>query len=264
MAGLDGGLADISVAGLRSSPAKATSTIKFGNSLSVSDTSFNVSNISVYDSLGVKHQMTLALTNNNSTSSGSWTFTLSEGSSTIKTGEIRYSGSGLPQPGYETTTFVFTPANGASPKVVTLDFSGSNQFSSTSSSLSVSSQDGYAAGYLTKTTFDEDGYLALTYSNGQTAKGQRLALAWFDNLTALESQGNNRFAQVGTSQRILSSPGDSSMGKLKLNGVELSNVDLSKEFSELIIVQRGYQASSQVISAANEMIQQLGELQGKR
>ena len=54
------------------------------------------------------------------------------------------------------------------------------------------------------------------------------------------------------------------MGNLKTGGVELSNVDLAQEFSVLIIVQRGYQASSQVITAANEMIQQLGEIRGRR
>jgi flagellar hook protein FlgE len=53
-------------------------------------------------------------------------------------------------------------------------------------------------------------------------------------------------------------------GSLRAGSVELSNVDLAREFSELIVVQRGYQASSQVISAANEMIQQLGEIRGRR
>jgi flagellar hook protein FlgE len=57
--------------------------------------------------------------------------------------------------------------------------------------------------------------------------------------------------------------GEGGMGTIKSQSVEASNVDLSQEFGQLILYQRGYQASSQVISVANEMIQQLFELRGR-
>jgi flagellar hook protein FlgE len=263
--GISGGaLSEINISGQRSNAAHATSTIKLQNSLTVSDTSFDVSNITVYDSLGVKHQMTLHMVNNTATTPGSWTFTLLENSATVASGEVRYSGSGTPQAGYETTTFSYDPHNGATARSVTLDFTNSNSFSSASSNLSVASQDGYAAGFLTKTAIDADGNVVLTYSNSQTVKSHKLALAWFDNLSALQAEGNKRFAVFGDTRRLIGAPGESSLGALKTASVELSNVDLAKEFSELIIVQRGYQASSQIISAANEMIQQLGDIRGRR
>ena len=259
-----GSFSDISVSGKRSNPAKQTTEVKFDNSLSVGSASFTVSNISVYDSLGVLHTMSLEFTNNSSTRPGSWTFLLKEGSATVTSGEVRYLVSGEADDGFDTTTFTYLPNNGAAPQIITLDFSETDSFSSSSSNLSVTSQNGYAAGFLSKATIDEEGSIVLNYSNGQTLKDQRLALAWFDNLDALKLEGSNRYAVFGQAERVIGSPGESVFGKLKLGGIELSNVELSQEFSELIIVQRGYQASSQVIAAANEMIQQLGELKGRR
>lgn len=267
VAGLTNGntLTDISISGKRSSPAKATQTASFANTLAASATTANVQNIAVYDSLGVKHLLTLNLTKDSTvTTEARWTFTLLENSTTLTTGEVRYANSGLPQPGFDSQTFTYTPGNGGSAQSIKLDFANTNYLSSASSSISVGSADGYAAGFLTKTAFDTNGYLVLTYSNGQTAKGDRLALAWFDNLSALQAEGSNRFSVFGDTTRHLSGAGDSGFGPLKTSGVELSNVDLASEFSELIIVQRGYQASSQVITAANEMIQQLGEIRGRR
>lgn len=259
-----GALVDISIAGKRSNSPQATTEIKLTNSLSTGDSTFDVSNISVFDSLGVKHQMTLHMVNNNATTPGSWTYTLLENSTTVGSGEVQYSGSGTPVAGFETSVINFDPKNGATPTKITLDFSGSNAFSSSGSSLSVSSSDGFAAGFITKIAIDESGNLVLSYSNGQTSHDQRLALALFENMTALQSEGSNRYSIFGNTRRLIASPGDQSAGKLKPGNIELSNVDLAQQFSNLIIIQRGYQASSQIISAANEMLQQLGDLQGKR
>ena len=95
-------------------------------------------------------------------------------------------------------------------------------------------------------------------------KSGQLALANFDNLSALQPQGGNRFTLFGDTKQTIGAPGTLSLGGLRVSGIELSNVDLAKEFSELIVVQRAYQASSQVISAANEMMQQLNEIRGGR
>lgn len=259
-----GGLTDISVSGKRSNPAQATRSINFVNTLSTSSTSFSVPNVPVFDSLGIEHKLTLNLTNNSATTPGSWTATLLDGSTTVATGGISYGATGSPVAGQDTLAFTYTPGGGANPSAITLDFSGSSYFSSSSSTLSVGKSDGYAAGYLTKTTVDTDGSVVLNYSNGQKVKDQRLALTWFDNTAALQAQGSNRYILNGTSAKVLGNPGDNGLGTLKSGGIELSNVDLAREFSELIIVQRGYQASSQVISAANEMIQQLGDIRGRR
>ncbi len=267
VAGLSNGntLTEISISGKRTNPAQATQTVSFANTLSASATTANVQNIAVYDSLGVKHLLTLNLTKDSTvTTEVRWTFTLLENSTTLSSGEVRYANNGLPQPGFDSSNFTYAPGNGASAQSIKLDFANTNYLSSASSSISVGSADGYAAGFLIKTSFDSNGNLVLGYSNGQTVNGDRLALAWFDNLSALQAEGGNRFTVFGETTRHLAGAGDNGLGSLNTSGIELSNVDLASEFAELIIVQRGYQASSQVITAANEMIQQLGEIRGRR
>lgn len=260
----NGALTEINIAGRRSSPPTATTTVTFSDSLSNSSTTYDVPNITFYDSLGTLHTFTLSLTNNSATVPGEWTFRLLEGTTEVTTGAFKYEGSGIPTPGSDKHTFVFNPANGAKTALVTLDASSTNFFSSSSSTMKFQSQNGSPAGYLSATTLDSDGVLNLSYSNGKTVKAEKLGLAFFSNLNALQSEGNNRFTSPSGNPRILGAPGDLSLGRLRSGGVELSNVDLAQQFSELIVVQRGYQASSQVITAANEMIQQLGEIRGRR
>ena len=103
----------------------------------------------------------------------------------------------------------------------------------------------------------------LTYSNGQTEKHGRLALAWFADTDSLEQVGGNRFVNRYGHAPQLGAPHTSVFGKITARSVEMSNVDLSQQFSEMIITQRGYQASSQVITTANEMIQELFSLKGR-
>lgn len=260
----NGGLADISVAGKRSNAAKPTQNVSFTNALSTSSSTFSVSNISVFDSLGVEHKLTLNLTNDSASTPGRWTLAVVDGSTTVTTGEVRYSGGGSPLAGYDSVSFAYSPGGGATTNTVKFDFTGTNYFSSSSSTLSVGTKDGYGAGYLTKTTVDADGNVVLNYSNGQKVNDARLALSWFSNLSALEAKGSNRYVLNGDSDQVVGNPNQNGLGAIKSGGIEMSNVDLAQEFSELIVVQRGYQASSQVISAANEMIQQLGEIRGRR
>lgn len=263
MAFAGGGLTDVNISGSRSIPAKATSEVQFTNTLSVSSPTFELANVSVIDSLGQQHQLTLSLVNDSINSPGRWTFKVLDGTAELASGDVRYSGSGSAIAGNDKFTFNYSPS-GATSSQLTLNFSGTTYLSSSSSTLRVQSQNGLAAGFLNKTAIDSDGFLVLSYSNGQTKKDSQLAMANFDNLSALQSQGGNRFGLFGSSKQTVGTPGSKSIGKLRVSGIELSNVDLAKEFSELIVVQRAYQASSQVISAANEMIQQLGEIRGRR
>lgn len=260
-----GGLEDISVNGKRSNAAQATKNIQFANSLSTSSTTANVQNIPVYDSLGVKHLLTLNLTKDTTiTSPITWNYSLMDGSTTVTTGSVQYDTAGSPVAGADTQTFSYTPSNGASATTVKLDFSNTSYLSSSSATLSVGTSDGFTAGFLSKEAIDTNGNVVLTYSNGQTVKSQQLAIAWFDNLESLKAQGGNRYTVAFPENRVLGTVGTKGLGSLQVGGIELSNVDQSTEFSELIIIQRGYQASSQVVTAANEMIQQLGDLRGRR
>jgi flagellar hook protein FlgE len=130
--------------------------------------------------------------------------------------------------------------------------------------LAAGTQDGYAAGALVKASFDSDGYFVTTYSNGQTEKHGRLALGWFSHTDALEQVGNNLFVNRYGQAADLGYAGEREFGKITAGSIEGSNVDLSQQFAEMIITQRGYQSASQVITTANEMIQQLLDMRGKR
>lgn len=257
-------LVDVSINGLRTNPPKATSTISFADNLSISDNQHVVGNVTVYDSLGGTHTLKVTFDNNFTNVAGSWNVTVADSSGTVATGEIRFQ-DGKPLAGFDTIAFSYAPQNTPALSIA-LDFKtdATSYAGGTDSTLKVKSQDGYAAGSLTKTTFDADGYFVTNYSNGQTVKHDRLALAWFDYADGLQAEGGNVFSNVYNQPTHLGYPNEAEYGKISAGSVEMSNVDLSQQFSDLIITQRGYQASSQVITTANEMIQQLYDMRGKR
>jgi flagellar hook protein FlgE len=131
------------------------------------------------------------------------------------------------------------------------------------STLAMSSQDGHAPGNLSKVTFNERGVLVATYSNGQTLEGARLLLGRFTTPDAVEEVGSNQFAEANGIAWETGGAGEGPFGSVRAGVLEVSNVDLSREFSDLVVMQRGYQAASQVISTANDMLQELFHMKGK-
>jgi flagellar hook protein FlgE len=260
-------LSDINLAGLQTSAAKATTDVSFVGNLSRGATTDQISSVTVYDSAGGSHALSLTLTNNNSATTGSWLVQVQdENSKTIGNGEIRFNADGSPATGYNTVSISLAPT-GVTASKLTLDFGAAGGFSAatnfsggTTSDLKMNTQDGQAAGSLVSTTFDTQGFITLSYSNGQTAKGPQLALAWFNNLQGLQQSGNEMFTNPAGMSPLLGSANGQVMGTLTSNQVELSNVDLTQQFTDLVIIQRGYQSSSQVISVANQMIQQLVDM----
>jgi flagellar hook protein FlgE len=260
-----GALRDFSIAGLRASPPQASTKVRFNGNLSSSDTQHVVTSLTVYDPLGTPTVLKLTFDNTNASTAGSWRVTVADSAgSTLATGEIRFR-NGRPDIGFDAVSFSFTP-QGGQPQALTLDFTGDvTSFSAgTDSTLAVASQDGHAAGSLLKASFDEGGTFVLTYSNGQTDKQGRLALAGFSSTDGLEQVGSNQFVQRHGTAPQLGWAQEQAFGKVSARRVEMSNVDLSREFSEMIITQRGYQAASQVITTANEMMQQLLDMRGRR
>jgi flagellar hook protein FlgE len=125
------------------------------------------------------------------------------------------------------------------------------------SQLQVASQDGVQLGSLTATSFGNDGSLTLTYSNGKTLAPAKLLLAQFNAPQQLQELDDGMFAATGGTTPLLGAPESTNFGNIVGGEVEASNVDLSQQFTELIVIQRGYQASSQITSIANDMMQQL-------
>lgn len=262
--GSSGTLNTISLDGKRTSPPKATTEIKFADNLSSTATEHVISGVEVYDSNGGKQTWTVRFTSAYATQAGKWKVTVEdEKGAKISEGEIQFTGSTL-EAGKDKLTVKLTPKVGT-PSDVVLDFSaGVTAFSSgTFSSLRVSTKDGYAAGNLNRISVDADGFLVAEYSNTQTDKLGRVALADFDNLQALTESAAGLFEASSDANPKLLGSKESGIGQVKGQVQEASNVDLSQEFGELILVQRGFQASSQVVTAANEMIQQLLEMKGK-
>ncbi|RYF52377.1 MAG: flagellar hook-basal body complex protein, partial [Comamonadaceae bacterium] len=242
-----GATGEISIAGKSTVEGKATTTVKFAGNLSSTATDQTIGSVKVIDAVGGEHLLTVKLTNNSATTAGSWTVDVLDGTTVVGTGAIVFV-NGRPEAANSTVSVTYTPT-GLQAIPLTLDFSKDvTSFAAGNlSTLAFTSQDGYLPAALTGVSFDAMGTLILTYANGQTVKGSRLSLGRFDSLDAVASSGSNQFDATNSLAWHTGMAGDGGFGSVRSGMVELSNVDLSQEFSDLVIMQRGYQASSQVI-----------------
>lgn len=259
----DGGLSTISLNGLRVNPPRVTSTVRLQGNLSSTATDFTVDGIRLIDAVGVEHTVRLNFRPTTG-ATGTWTVTVIDGATQTVAGEIAFA-NGLPVAGRDTLSFAYTPTGGAAFNV---SFDFTNQVTSfaagTASTLAVASTDGVTAGALSQVSFDDEGVLTLVYTNGETATGAQLALATFESRGGLTQVGSGDFVAAQDQQPQLARAGSDMVGKVVGNQVEVSNVDLSAEFSNLIVMQRGFQASSRIVSTANDMLQQLFDMKGGR
>lgn len=142
-------------------------------------------------------------------------------------------------------------------EAISLDFTGVNGADFVTTTLSLEDVDGRATGQLTGFSFEADGTILLEYSNGDEVKDGQIALALFSNTAALIRAGDALFRTENLDERILGTADEGGFGRIVHKSIERSNVELSREFAEIIIVQRGFQAASQVLNATNELIQEL-------
>jgi flagellar hook protein FlgE len=267
-----GELHDFSVSSVRTQPPKATQTIRFTDNISSSAQSHSLE-ATAYDKDGTLRTLKLNFTNNSVVAPRSWHIDIQDAKTSVLlgSGEIRFNGDGSPSVGFSSVYFPLLAHSGTS-ALVELNFgtpgslaAATSLSSGTSSTLHMSAQDGYGVGSMTALSFDQEGQITLAYSNGQKQVFDQLALAWFAQpQTQLRPIGSNGFEAVNTTGMVIGKPGKGALGQIRGNALELSNVALSEEFSEMIITQRGYQAASQLITAANEMMQQALEMRGKR
>ncbi|KGB98813.1 flagellar hook protein FlgE [Burkholderia cepacia] len=259
-----GSLGPISLAGKQINPPQATNVVRFSDNLSPGSTNFSIPNVDVYDANGGKHALTVAFAPDSSIIPGRWSVTVTdENGLPVQQGVLQFNG-GMPEPGRDKLDVTLNSTD-APPLTVTLDFStGVTSFSAGStSSLRVSSKDGYETGTLSSMNVDVDGRLVLAYSNGQSETLGAIALASFSDPQRLLQMGNGLFdASQAPPPRYVASKGPG-VGQVLAGATEASNVDLSAEFGNLILIQRGFQASSQVVSTANEMIMQLFQMRGQ-
>lgn len=213
--------------------------------------------ISVYDSLGGVHNMKMVFSK---IGDNVWNW-----KAVGLDSNMDVSGSGIVS--YDSNTGKFVSSDGQKItinygtgigiSVITPDFTNSTQFASNNSMLATE-QDGYASGSLQNFSIDQFGCVNGVFSNGVIKKVAQIALANFSNPSGLtKSQGsfftesnNSGVAYIGTS-------GTGGRGRLISGNLETSNVDLSREFTDLITTQRGYQANARLITASDELLQEL-------
>jgi flagellar hook protein FlgE len=268
----DGTLEEISIAGLRTKLGQATGTVKLNGNLPSDSTTSQTIPVTVFDSLGGSHALSMVATLNTSTTTpapgsppapATWSVKLMDGANQVgTTQQLSFTtGSSASPP---LMTFVFTPAN---LPAMSLTFDLTVGVTSLPSSANLpalaATSDGFAPGAATKETFDASGKLTISYANGQTATGPQLALARFDSLDAVQSMGDGRFDAIDAGAWHTGVASSGAFGSIAAGQVEISNVDLSQEFSDLVIMQRGFQASSQIVSTASDMLQQLLTMKGQ-
>lgn len=257
-----GNLASISLNGKMINLGKPTTRVDFSGNLSNTVTEQTTAGINVIDAGGASHALSVKFSVKSSDATGTtMKVELLDGSAVVNTSEMVFV-NGKPTAATATIQATYTPT-GQPPMALTLDFSSDVVLFAGQTSLKVDSQDGVGPGSLSGAAFDTTGTLVMTYSNGQTVKGARLALARFDSLDAVGSVGDNQFEALDQNAWHYGSASDGAFGKVQSGRVEISNVDLSQEFSDLVIMQRGYQASSQVISTANDMLQELFSMKSR-
>jgi flagellar hook protein FlgE len=264
LAGLSGNtLEPISLAGYRSDQPTPTDRVTFSGNLSTGSAKHVIDNLEIIDSTGEKKTLKVVFVSNSTQTNGSWLVEVQDDAGNVISAgnEIRFNVNGSPMDGWNQFTFTY---DAAAQQDITLflgepgSFSGGTSFAGgTTSSLETESVNGNTIGSLTEIAFSSDGKVIRKYSNGQEYKGQSVAIGWVNDPQALIQDGRGVF-RLGPEQQLnLSNAGLNGVGRLVGGSVELSNVDLTSEFTNMIIIQRGYQASSQVLTTANEMMQQL-------
>jgi flagellar hook protein FlgE len=151
-----------------------------------------------------------------------------------------------------------TGTGAVSPLPITLNFGSVTQLSGTSSDLVMTSQDGSPIGSLQSFSVGTDGTIVGSYSNGQTKTLGQVAVATFKNDDGLLDNGGNTYSSSANSGvAVISAPQSLGAGAIRSGSLELSNVDLSTEFTNLIVASTGYSAASKVITTSDQLLTDL-------
>ena len=263
-------------------PAQTTLAQLSGNldADSADGTTFKVPFIA-YDEIGNKHDITVEFTAQTPALSGTdrireWTYEILPGSSfdivSGGTGSVTF-GIGNSAGSSVSNGVVIDPTapqdlvilsndpSIASQLTFQIDFSDITQYAS-ASNVKASRVDGYTTGTFETFSIGSDGVISAVYSNGQMKPLAQIALATFENPGGLLKEGDNLFSQTTNSGAFTKGvlPTYEGTGQLAPGTLEMSNVDLSREFSDMIVTQRGFQANTRIITTSDEMLQELVNL----
>ncbi|MCU1638269.1 MAG: flagellar hook protein [Microbacteriaceae bacterium] len=206
-----------------------------------------VRDVQVYDAAGVSRNLSLIFTRVDDGTTDGWTVNETGGNS-VDAAKL---------------TFASGTSTGATQLLVggiTVDLSALTGFAGLTT-VDITSQNGRDAGALQSFTVSADGSLIGSFSNGSSQVIARIALATFVNPGGLEKAGASAYrATFNSGAAELATPGDPGVGSLAGGALEMSNVDLSQEFTNLIVAQRGFQANARIITTSDEVLQELTNL----
>jgi len=232
------------------------------------------SSIDIFDSLGSKHtlRMEFRKTALDTTTGSTWDMTVTVPEpSTIDTiaptfekkGSIRFNNDGSLAT-YNPPNVSFSGNNGSAPdQQVNLSFGTANAFDGMTSFDSKSttsgiSQDGYTGGDLAGIRIDQSGTLVGSFSNGHSFGLAQIGMAKFTNNEGLSTEGGNVYNQTANSGNpIIGTAATAGRGFIQSSALEASNVDLSRALTQLIIIQRGFQANGKTITTSDQLLQTL-------
>ncbi len=242
----------------------------------------HASSIDIFDSLGTKHTVRIQfrkeqyIKDNNGVKTGvQWHMTISVpepggiGGSPVKNvveGSVSYGSDGALST-YTPTSITYTANNGSAPnQTIQLDLGTPNKFDGLTSfdnpsNTSGISQDGFTGGDLDGIRIDQTGTLIGSFTNGRSFGLAQLSMAKFTNNIGLESDGGNLFVQTANSgDPVIGQAATGGRGFIQSSALEMSNVDLSRSLTQLIVIQRGFQANSKTITTSDQMLNTLLQL----
>jgi flagellar hook protein FlgE len=251
--------ATLNIDALRTSAPEKTTKVSFSDNLSSTAENYTVSDIKVYDERGGEHVWKVEFSREE-TVADEWTVKVTNAAGDEVGTQMLHVTNGIVSPANSTLTF----ADADEGLSVDFDFSKITSYSSGSiSTMRTAKVDGRAAGTITTLLVNAKGQFELTYSNEEKKELGAIALADFRDPQKLEQRSNGLFTHSHFGQVQYLSAEDTRVGSILTKRLEASNVDLGAQFGDLILIQRGFQASSQIISITNDMIQQLFGIRGQ-
>ena len=256
---------NIPIGGL--SVARQTANVDLGGNLDASaavGAAYSIK-FSVYDSLGVPHDVDMTFTKAANQAAApnqaTWDYSISctdVSQTPVATGSMTFDASGSSELPSIPMSLTFANPNGSTqPLVATIDTSSISQGDG-ADTVSMTYQDGLSLGTLESYSIDQDGTVSGTFTNGSVRQLGQIALAAFNNPAGLSKSGNNLLVESPNSgSPRLSKPGAGGLGTVSSGFLEASNVDLATEFANMIVAQRGFQANSRIITVSDQVLQDL-------
>ncbi|MES4793370.1 MAG: hypothetical protein C4321_10700, partial [Chloroflexota bacterium] len=245
----------------QTSTAQATTEVVLGGNLdsrATANTEYKLT-AHVYDSLGNGHDITVTF--KRTATDGTWDVSATSADGTVaidNPAQVTFDANGKPTVEGLNFHMTLTTPQGATPTLDAKFTLGNLTQLAQESTANLRSQDGVPPGMLSGLSIREDGTIIGVYSNGLTKSMGQIVTAQFQNTGGLESIGNTLFnISPNSGTPVYGVPGASGSGSLRSGYLEGSNVNLTQEFGQMIVTQRGFQANSRVVTSSDQMMQEL-------